>query len=206
LNYLNLFVETMLTRIFPLLITMTTHEIAHGYMALAMGDDTAKEAGRLTLNPLKHLDPAGTVCMILFKFGWAKAVPINIEKFKRKKLGMFLVSIAGVGTNIIIAVISMFIYLLIAGKNYGLSVFLSSLIIYNVYFAIFNLLPFPPLDGSKVVASLLPEDKIYKFLSYEKYFYIILIILIFTGSLDKLLVTIANGFINGVLNFMIRMI
>ena len=206
MNYLNLFVETMLTRIFPLLITMTTHEIAHGYMALAMGDDTAKEAGRLTLNPLKHLDPAGTVCMILFKFGWAKAVPINIEKKKKKKLGMFLVSIAGVGTNIIIAVISMFIYLLIAGKNYGLSVFLSSLIIYNVYFAIFNLLPFPPLDGSKVVASLLPEDKIYKFLSYEKYFYIILIILIFTGSLDKLLVTIANGFINGVLNFMIRMI
>lgn len=206
MNYLNTVVEALLTRIIPLLITMTMHEIAHGYMALAMGDDTAKNAGRLTLNPFKHLDPMGTVCMVFFRFGWAKAVPINIEKFKNKKLGMFLVSIAGVGMNIIMSIVAMVVYILLGGKNYGLSVFLSSFIIYNVYFAIFNLLPFPPLDGSKIIASFLPEDKIYKFLNYERYFYIVLVILIFTGAVDKVLANIANGFISGVLNLIIRMV
>lgn len=190
----------MINRIIPLLLTMTIHEVAHGYMALSMGDDTAKNQGRLTLNPFKHLDLMGTISMFLFKFGWAKPVPINVNNIKDKRLGMFLVSIAGVMANLLLATITIGWLVLDSNISYGLSLFLMSLMTYNVYFAIFNMLPFPPLDGSKVLASLLPTKMMYKFLDYEKYSYILLLVLVFTGVLDNFIANTANIFITIVLN------
>lgn len=187
--------------ILALLYTIISHEIAHGLVAYWNGDPTAKNAGRLSLNPLRHLDLFGTLCLIVFKFGWAKPVPIDERNFKNRRVGLFAVSIAGITTNLISAVIAILLIILLADKNAYLYSFFSYVAIYGIYFAIFNLLPIPPLDGSKILASFLPvnfEIFIYK---YERIFNLLLILLLYMGIVSKFLAPLAGNILFNVFNF-----
>lgn len=179
-----------------LFIAIIFHELAHGLMAYWLGDDTAKNSGRLTLNPLKHLDLGGFLCLVIFKFGWAKPVPINPFNFQNRKKDTILVSLAGPLSNFIIAIIIVFVLSLNIITN---AVFFKILFItlwYNIMLGIFNLLPFPPLDGSKIVASLLPNKIEYYFYKYERYLYMVLIVLIATNIIDKIMSPIIDVILN----------
>ena len=191
--------------ILVLLPTIVLHELAHGYVAYWMGDNTAKSMGRLSFNPIDHIDPLGAISLILFKFGWAKPVPINSYNFRKRHLGMFLVSIAGVTVNLILGLIFSFLYVKFSHVNPVVSEILSLFIVYNVYFAVFNLIPVPPLDGSKVVTAFFP-GKFLDFMSkYEKYTYFILLILIFSGVLGKVLTPITSFIIDKFLRLAIAL-
>lgn len=185
-----------------LLIAIVFHELAHGYTAYILGDNTAKDAGRLTLNPIRHIDPVGLLTMIFFRFGWAKPVPINPTKFKNRKRDTFLVSIAGITTNLILAIISALILVHVPIKNDIVFQMVLTTMWYNIMLGVFNLLPFPPLDGSKLVASLLPVKLEVLFYKYEKYFYFVLIILIMTDTTQKLM----GPMIEFVINFIIKLV
>lgn len=168
-----------------LLIAIVLHELAHGYAAYLLGDYTAKESGRLSLNPLKHIDPIGFLFMLIFRFGWAKPVPINPRYFKKRKRDMFIVSVAGIVTNFIIALICAAIISNVPISNEIIYEIVLITMWYNIMLGVFNLLPFPPLDGSKIVASFLPTKFEYYFYKYERYFYFVLVILIMTDWIDK---------------------
>jgi len=196
----------LLLMIAPMLFAITIHEFAHGYVAYLMGDDTAKLLGRLTLNPIKHLDPIGSFILPLILkimgapvFGYAKPVPINPNKFVDFKKGMILVSGAGVFANMICAVISGIIFQLIIhfGYIWGSSFLeyviipilhiLKYSVIINLVLAIFNLIPVPPLDGSKILAMILPQNLSEQFQKIEPYGMIILMLLLMTDVLDKII-------------------
>ncbi len=178
------------------------HELAHGYVSYKLGDPTAKDAGRLTLNPLKHIDPVGLIFMLIFKFGWAKPVPINPSNYKKRKRDTILVSIAGPFTNYAIAILMGLILSLIPIRNAIVFQVLLFTLWYNIMLGTFNLLPFPPLDGSKIVASLLPVKYEYYFYKYERYLYIILLILIATNIINKLLGPIIDIVLNVLIRFL----
>ena len=185
-----------------LFVAIIFHELAHGYTAYKLGDPTAKQAGRLTLNPIAHIDPIGFLSMLIFRFGWAKPVPINSRYFKNRKIDTILVSIAGPISNFIIAIIAGLIVTSGVIKN---NVILEMIIItlwYNIMLGVFNLLPFPPLDGSKILASLLPTKYEYLFYKYEKPLHLILIFLIISNTIDKML----SPLINMSLNLILRII
>lgn len=161
-------------------IAISVHEFGHAYSAHLLGDDTAKMYGRMTLNPIKHVDPLGLLAMIIFHIGWAKPVPVNPMNYKDKKIGNFIVSIAGVFCNLITAIICAVIY-----KNipiYGVQVLAYTCIMYNIGFAAFNLLPVPPLDGWGVIETFIPyqwREYAYKFESISGF---VLILLLITGA------------------------
>jgi Zn-dependent protease len=185
-----------------LLTAIVFHEFAHGFVAYKLGDPTAKNAGRLTLNPFKHIDLIGFIFLMVFRFGWAKPVPINPNYFKNRKKDTILVSAAGPIINFIIALFfSLIVSVDIIRNNLILNIVIIT-IWYNIMLGLFNLLPLPPLDGSKVLASMLPDKYEYYFYKYEKYLYIILILLIVTGLIDKIL----SPLINIVLNIMVKII
>ncbi len=177
------------------LVSLTIHEVSHGYVSYRLGDPTAKQMGRLTLNPLKHLDPIGTIMMVassLFGagFGWAKPVPINPMYYKKHKAGTMLVSIAGPLSNLLLAFLAAFPVAYIGLKYYGVSlgeldyrmiIFnLSILFLYaNVNLAVFNLFPMPPLDGSKILTGILPTKLYFKMMQYERYAGIVFLIILF---------------------------
>lgn len=185
----------MLSGAVIVLVTITVHELAHGYMAYLLGDNTAKNAGRLSLNPLAHLDPLGAILLFVTGFGWAKPVPINPFYFKgSRSRGILLVSLAGPLSNVVLAfVLAMFVPLA-ARFNMSLAQIIASAIYLNIYMAIFNLLPIPPLDGSKILASLIPKDAAYKFLSVmDQYGMILLLVLAITNVFGKIISPIAGG-------------
>ena len=176
------------------LLALTFHEFAHAYTAYRFGDTTAKHYGRLTLNPLAHIDIAGFLMLLIAGFGWAKPVPINPNSFSKRRLGNLLVSLAGVAMNLVLAVI--LTLLLALQYRYGTVAAVTSIITnairINVGFAIFNLLPIPPLDGSKVVLAFLPTQAEYYYYKFQKYSYIVLFALLFFNIIDIILYPIMD--------------
>jgi len=140
--------------ILAMLIAVSVHELAHGLVSYKLGDPTPKRDGRLTLNPLKHMDLWGTICMIVFRVGWAKPVRINTSYYKNKKLGIIAVSLAGPLTNYIVAFISLLLYYFFAVKGISIGVWFYYAAVLNVGLGTFNLIPIPPLDGSNVLMEL----------------------------------------------------
>lgn len=186
----------ILSSAIALLFTIIVHEVAHGYAALIFKDTTAKDMGRLSINPLKHLSLPGLISLYIFKFGWAKPVPVDFNRLRPRKLGFFVVSIAGIFTNLILCFISCLIFVKVNFSNgsFLYNLFLE-LILYNAGLAVFNLLPFPPLDGSKVILSFFPKNTQDYILRNEKFLYTILLILIFTGTISKVIQPITSKII-----------
>lgn len=191
----NINLQDIIIRTIAVLVAIIPHEMAHGYAAYLCGDETAKNDGRLSLNPLHHLDPIGTICLIFFKFGWAKPVMINPNNFRDRKKGTFFVSIAGVLTNFILAIIAVIIMKYIRLSDFVFELFMN-IFWFNIILGVFNLIPIPPLDGSKLLFSFLPLKYEYYLIKYEKYGYILLLLLIMTDNLDKILIPMVNFMIN----------
>ena len=181
------------------LFVLSAHEWAHGMVAYWMGDRTAKNMGRLTLNPIKHLDPIGAVCMLLFGFGWAKPVPINPANYKNQKLGVVVVSLAGPLSNLILAFIATFIWIAFSAENYFLVFALQMIISLNLGLAVFNLIPVPPLDGSRIVSVFLKPGARYKYNSIEKYGVIVMFFIFLIPVLGALFTAILDFAVNGIL-------
>lgn len=176
------------------LIAISFHEFAHAAVAYAMGDPTAKNEGRMSVNPAKHIDPIGFMMLMIARFGWAKPVPVNENNFKNRALGNFLVSIAGISMNILVAIVTIIIIHFTQGlfSNYAYYQVMSSIMRINIAFAAFNLLPVPPLDGSKLLLVLIPAKYRYFVYQYENYGTLILILLLITGTLGIVLNPIVN--------------
>lgn len=201
----------ILSRAFVVFCCLPLHELAHGLMADKLGDHTAKLQGRLTLNPLAHLNPIGTIMIFLFGIGYAKPVSINANNFKNPKRDMALTALAGPLANVLLAFVFNFIaYLAQSVMSMGN---LKSAVVWFFYFAaeinavlaVFNLLPIPPLDGSKVLAAVLPYKQYVKYMQYERYIMIGLMILLFTGVLNGVINVLAEGLM-AVLSILPRLI
>lgn len=193
-----------------LLIALTVHEYAHAKVADNLGDFTPRMNGRLTLNPVAHIDPIGLIMLFFAQIGWAKPVPINLNNFDDWRKGEMQVSLAGPFANLITAFVASIFFALCFKYSFAphwLVMVLQLIIIYNVNFAIFNLVPIPPLDGSKILSSLLPGRLAYKYQSsvVSRYSFFILIALVFTGILGFIIHPISN-FIISILNLIISII
>lgn len=193
--------------VIPILICITVHECCHGLCALSLGDDTAKRAGRLSLNPIKHFDAVGFIMMLVVHFGWAKPVPVDMRRFKNPKLGMAATALAGPVSNILLAILMLFIYGLLNGALVETTVGLYVLYAIrltatlSVSLGIFNLIPVPPLDGSKVLFAFLPQRWYYTLMRYEKYGSLVMIVLVLTGVLPKPLSAAVNWVFGGLTVF-----
>ena len=174
-----------------ILIALSAHEAAHGYIAYKLGDHTAFNLGRITLNPLKHLDPMGALCMLVFGYGWAKPVPINARNFKDPRKGMALTALAGPVTNLLLGIVGLFFFYLAenildtkaAGSlvydNYSVSITLDMIKLFfenfafvNFLYTVFNLIPVPPFDGSRIFSVVLPTKIYFNIMKYERYYLI----------------------------------
>ena len=174
-----------------LIIALVIHEYAHAKAADVMGDFTPRMTGRLTLNPMAHIDPIGLIMLLVVRFGWAKPVMINARNFRNWRQGELLVAVAGPVANLIVAFISllaMAVLFKLGMFSEGVRLVLSMMVLFNINFAIFNMLPLPPLDGSKILMVLLPGRLAYKLMSLERYSFIILIFLMMTPFLTMILI------------------
>jgi Zn-dependent protease len=183
-----------LMTIVVVILSLSVHELSHGFAAYKLGDPTAKFDGRLSLNPLHHLDTWGTLSMLFFGFGWAKPVMINPNYFKNLKRDTALVSLAGPLSNFLLAFVGMFGFLYLYPLTRSLYVFefFSIWIIANISLGVFNMIPIPPLDGSKIFLSLLPRKMYYEILRYEQFGFIILVIALYLNVLDPVLDFLIN--------------
>lgn len=211
MGYLANSLSELLARFIVLFTAITVHEYAHGLIAYKLGDPTAKYAGRLSLNPLSHLDPIGALCMVFFRFGWAKPVPINPMYFKDRKRDSAIVALAGPLSNIILAFLSTivfavyYVYVYLNFPNFVTqfiyTVFMQ-LAVVNISFAVFNLIPFPPLDGSKILGAFLSYENYGRLLQYERFGFPVLILLSLTGFLGRIL----SLFINPLFSLWLKML
>jgi Zn-dependent protease len=194
------------------LVALPIHEYAHGYAAYRMGDNTAYRQGRLTLNPLVHIDPLGTLALVLFGFGWAKPVQINPLNFENPKKGMMLSALAGPLSNVGLAFISMVFYKLSYIPVYmGISgafimtvqTFLLYMISINITLAVFNFIPIPPFDGSRIATYFLPQRIYFKIMQYENIIFIGLLVILWLGFLDGPISFVSTS-VTGILDFITR--
>ena len=195
INFTTDYFITMLLSLPGILIALTFHEMAHAFAADSMGDPTPRLAGRLTLNPLKHIDPIGFIAMLILRFGWAKPVPVNPLNFKDKKKGIILVSLAGILTNLLLAFLGMLFFTFVVAfgiDNEYLSLILWYNCTYNTVFAVFNLLPIPPLDGSRVISVFLSPVARAKYNELSRFGMPVLLILMYVGVFGMIITPIVS--------------
>lgn len=207
MGLLNLLISDPLTFVLlavPLLYSIIIHELAHGWVAFRLGDPTAKYMGRLTLNPLKHLDPVGTIMLFIFGFGWAKPVPVNLYNITDRR-GLTLVSSAGIIANIIFAFFGVLLQqLLELPPSSSLGIMLYFFVQINIMLAAFNLIPIPPLDGSKILAGFMSENVQYQLARLEPYGLFIIIGLLYLGVLSPV-ITLFREVIKGVIRLLLSL-
>ncbi len=202
----NFSIMDILYRIPAVLIALSFHEWGHAFAAYKLGDPTARNMGRMTVNPIKHIDPIGLICMALFSFGWAKPVPVNPRNFNNYRRDDILVSVAGVSINLLLCFVSSGLLILIADvlnvQNAALITIVLNFCLINIGLCVFNLVPIPPLDGYHVLKNatlrIIPPSF---FMSLERYGSIILMLALFTGALGNVLSFVTRPVINGFISF-----
>jgi Zn-dependent protease len=189
-----------------LLYSVIAHEVAHGWIASLFGDNTARSSGRLSLNPKSHLDPMGTLALFLIGFGWAKPVPVNYRNLGSSRRAIIAVSLAGCVTNILIATIALFLlhfYTFRTNHFFAPALFITAKI--NIILGSFNLIPIPPLDGSRILMEFLPDNAKYKLAGLERYGFFVIIILLWTGILSPV-ITFVQSLIIGLIGILLSFV
>ena len=195
----------IVARLISILFLLPIHECAHAFASSLLGDKTAQYQGRLSLNPLRHLDIMGALCLLLGGFGWAKPVSTNPYNFKDRKIGMALSALAGPLSNFLVSFVLLFIARFIPITNdftYGIVSVLYLIAWISICLGVFNMIPLPPLDGSRIFLIFLPERYYFKIMEYERYISLGIMVLIISGALDKPLGAIAGFVFDGMLNIL----
>ena len=200
--------QDFLLRVAAVLLCIIIHEVSHGLAAYCLGDPTAKQSHRLSLNPLRHIDPFGLLMMVVAGFGWAKPVPVDMRYFKHPKSGMAITALAGPVSNFLLAYVALLLRACIfpfllqngwTGVLVDVEYFLVLVAVLSIGLGIFNLIPFPPLDGSKVLGSFLPDQLYYRILHYEQIGIFLLMALLWTGIIDAPLAAARTWVLDGLL-------